>query len=154
MGDLTTGRGSSVSTKLETDLTRASDRQIFSELEPLFLAFGTDAERLGQKRTAVYIDACRGEPVWAIRKGIEALRNGRDDGKTTDFLPSTQRLARAIRKESEWAKDRADKTAERRRLAVEKAEFERDEAARKDPISEENRKRIAALLKKTTEAAL
>jgi hypothetical protein len=109
MGHLTKSPNSAVGTRLDTDLTPASDRQIFDELEALFLSFGTDAERLGQKRVALYVDACRGEPVWAVRKGIEKVRKGRDDGKTTDFLPSTQRVAREVRGESDWARERVSR---------------------------------------------
>lgn len=108
MHALTTA-STTVSTRLETDLTPASEREIMRELELLFLAFGSDAERVGAKRTVLYIDACRGEPLWAVQKGIRDVRNGLDDGKTTDFLPSTMRLARAVRKESEWARERASR---------------------------------------------
>lgn len=147
MGQLTKSPNSAVGTRLETDLTPASDRQIFDELEALFLSFGTDAERLGQKRVALYVDACRGEPVWAVRKGIEKVRKGRDDGKTTDFLPSTQRVAREVRGESDWARQREEHAARMRRIAAENAAAIEEAKAARTPTGEEAKAAVDRFLR-------
>ena len=150
MGQITTSANTAVGTRLESDLTPATDRQIFDELEALFLAFNTDAERMGTKRVALYIDACRGEPVWAVRKGIASIRNGHDGGKTTDFVPATMRLSRAVRAQSEHARAMAEKRArEHRQIADQRAALAEITAPR-EPVSEENRKRLDALLKRTS----
>lgn len=152
MGQITTGPNNHVGIKLESDLTPATDRQIFDELEALFLAFNTNAERMGTKRVALYIDACRGEPAWAVRKGIASLRNGHDGGKTTDYVPATMRLSRAVRAESEHARAMAEKRArEHRQIADQRAALAEMNAPR-EPVSEENRKRLEALINRSANA--
>lgn len=154
MGQITTRLNTHVGTRLETDLTPATDRQIFDELEALFLAFNTDAERMGTKRVALYIDACRGEPVWAVRKGIASIRNGHDGGKTTDFVPATMRLSRAVRAESGHARAMADRAARARKLVEEQRAALAEMTAPREPISEENRKRIDAFLRRPKEGLI
>ena len=146
MGQLTKSPSSHVGTRLETDLTPATALQIYDELEALFLSFGTDAKRLGEKKVALYVDACRGEPLWAIRKGIRTIRLGFDDGKTTDFIPSTQRVAREVRKESDWARERVSRHQRLERL---KAATEADTLHEK--MSPEARAIVDRFLRKSRE---
>lgn len=150
MGQITTRPNTHAGIRLESDLTPATDRQIFDELEALFLAFNTDAERMGTKRVALYIDACRGEPVWAVRKGIASLRNGHDGGKTTDFVPATMRLSRAVRAQSEHARAMADKRAREQRQR-EEHRAARAEISRREPMAPEVRARLDAFLRRSTE---
>lgn len=147
MGQLTKSQNSAVGTRLETDLTPANALQIFDELEALFLSFGTDADRLGEKKVGLYVDACRGEPLWAIRKGVRNIRLGFDGGKTTDFIPSTQRVAREVRKESEWARERISRhqRLERQKAATAEAE------ALHEKMSPEARAVVDAFLRKSRE---
>lgn len=160
---------SSTSLAWQSDLAPCDPNEAVRLLGPLFRNLDSfrkfpdgpegsrDRERgLLEKKEAmaVYVRPLKNEPAWAIEEAVQRFLDGLVPRHPSGLgkVPKCDEFAIEVRRLTSDIRASAQRAAMIKRHLEEEAQFERDEAARKDPISEENRKRLAALLKKTTES--
>jgi len=116
---------SAIATTDARSLKPATDAEIFDALEPMFLGFGRDARELGQKRVALYVDAARGEPLWAVKETSRAIATGRAGVKDIARMPHPPEWGDLVRKASQPIRDAR---LREERLANERARLRQEEA--------------------------
>ena len=131
-------------------LDPATDRQVFDALEPMLLAYHTDADKLGAKTITLYVMAVRGEPLWAVKAAIGRIVSGTASDINRNYLPRVPAFAEEVRRQSATMRDRQDRqdkiANEQRRLD---AEYEADLAAKRTPLSPEARAKVNAFISKS-----
>jgi hypothetical protein len=154
---------------LHTDLTPCNPRQVVKLLGPLFRNLDSfrkftegpkysDEWKRGQdeqqEAMAVYVRPILNEPAWAIEQAVQRFLDGLVERHPSQHgkVPKCDEFAIEVRSltKHQRKRDAELKAAELRKRESE--EFQRLEAARKEPVSEANRERLKALLAKTTEA--
>lgn len=99
----------------ETSIAPASPDEIVSALGKLMVAFDIyDSPELKAK-LALLTEALEGEPIWAIRKGIDDFCHGRVDRKRGG-MPLASELRPHVAEVSAWAREvaKAEAQADRR----------------------------------------
>lgn len=80
-------------------LEAALPKQAEAELTALMLNFHT-ARSMSKAEAGIvmreYLDALRGLPLWAIRRGIRKFKDGDVEGASLDFPPAAPRLRKVI----------------------------------------------------------